>query len=35
MATRPLQPYPPLGTGVILTTNITHMLQIALLHGGK
>jgi hypothetical protein len=30
-----LQPYPPLGTGVIHYSNITHTCQIARLHGGK
>jgi hypothetical protein len=30
-----LQPYPPLGTGVTHTSNITHMCQIVRLHGGR
>jgi hypothetical protein len=34
-ATRLLQPYLPLGTGVIHYSNITHTCQIARLHGGK
>jgi hypothetical protein len=34
-ATPLLQPYPPLGTGVIPTSNITHMCPIAQLHGGR
>jgi hypothetical protein len=34
-ATPLLQPHPPLGTGVIPTSNITHMCPIAQLHGGR
>ena len=34
-ATPLLQPYPPLGTGVIPTSNITHMCPIAQLHGSR
>jgi hypothetical protein len=34
-ATPLLQPYPPLGTGAIPTSNITHMCPIAQLHGGR
>ena len=35
MATHPLQPSPPLGIGVIHTSNIIRMCRIARLHGGK
>src|ERR1700722_4752068 len=35
IATPLLQPYLPLGTGVIHYSNITHTCQIARLHGGK
>ncbi len=34
-ATPLLQPYLPLGTGAIHTSNITRMCQIARLHGGR
>jgi hypothetical protein len=35
MATPLLQPHPPLGTGAIHTSNITHTCQISRLPGGK
>ncbi len=34
-ATPLLQPYLPLGTGAIHTSNITHMCPVAQLHGGR
>jgi hypothetical protein len=34
-ATPLLQPYQPLGTGAIHTSNITHMCPVAQRHGGR